>query len=91
MTNQPEFNSHVETTCWRCGQSFDAVAASPSGPTMPRLGDVTICVSCATPAIFTGNGIEQRQPTEVEMRLIGGMPLIQHARTLILDHIAQFN
>ena len=50
--------------CWSCGKRFE-LATDPLGRTTPKPGDVTFCIACAEPAIFTADMLT-RIPTTVE-------------------------
>lgn len=50
---------------------------------MVSAGDVSICLYCGAVALFTGNGIELRHPTDVELIEILNDPLVARARRTI--------
>lgn len=56
--------------CPKCGAAINAVVpADPAlrekGPILPKPGDVTICLDCATPLIFTKD-MTRREMTRVD-------------------------
>lgn len=57
--------THGHAVCPWCLYEMDAATAIGAKPA-PERGDVSMCVACGHPAIFTGRGIETRRPTAQE-------------------------
>lgn len=54
-------------TCPGCGAVHDA-ATSPFDPGLrPDEGSISVCFECSHVAIFTGQGLEVREPTDEEL------------------------
>ena len=60
-------------TCPYCGFETDAAVGTA---TSPALGDHSICLECAEPAIF-GIGLALRKPTKNEARRLAANSLAQ--------------
>lgn len=41
-----------ESDCPACGHSLNAASTLPDGERGPQVGDVTVCLYCATPLMF---------------------------------------
>lgn len=54
--------------CWHCGNPNNAVT-DLEGDAVPNPGDVSICIQCGTPAIFTED-LTTRKPTDEEIAMI---------------------
>jgi hypothetical protein len=52
-------------TCHACGYTTDTVTGL-YGDSTPAEGDVSVCLRCASPAVFTGHGLTTRAPTPTE-------------------------
>ena len=52
--------------CERCGAELDAATDPIDETAAPAAGDASVCLYCGNLAVFTGNGLELRRPTEAE-------------------------
>ena len=75
--------------CWACGKTTDATTAVIGEDSVPAVGDVSICFGCGELAVFTGNGVETRQPTEAERAELLDEPDVIRARGAVLAMIAE--
>jgi hypothetical protein len=75
-------------SCWRCEKTTDTTTAAVGEDTAPAPGDVSICFYCGELAVFTGRGLETRQPTDAERAEILADPGVVIARGTVLAHIA---
>lgn len=57
-------------SCRHCGYTNDAVTSADGQTFEPTAGAVSICYGCSAIGIFTGNGIETREPTGAERAAI---------------------
>ena len=71
-----------ETRCCECEAVIDA-ATSVEGENVPKKGDVTVCLYCASVMVFADNNGGVRLPNDLEKREIENMPLIAKAQELI--------
>lgn len=55
-----------KTNCPSCGKGNDTQAAVDGMDRQPTKGHLSICIYCASFAVFTGSGSEKRLPTEAE-------------------------
>jgi hypothetical protein len=53
-------------TCWSCDTVTDAVSDVDGGTIAPEAGDCSLCLYCVELGVFTGNGLETREPTDEE-------------------------
>jgi hypothetical protein len=51
--------------CPRCGYEFDAASAADD-EAVPEVGDVTICLRCAQPMVFTSSGPQGLSEEDVD-------------------------
>jgi hypothetical protein len=78
--------------CWACGRPRDAAsAADPADDESPAPGpgDVSLCFGCSEVAIFTGEGLRTREPTEAERAEVLADPGVVAARGAILVERAE--
>ncbi len=65
-------------TCPYCREEVEVpVATTGQGRTMPRPGDLAICVGCGLPSFFDGPG-NLRRLRRVDLARIAGTPDHQH-------------
>ena len=79
-------------SCPRCGLVFQA-ASLIAGPTVrrPLKDDVTVCLQCAQPLYFTGDGMHVRLPTAIEVSDLLAQPVFARVYRNILNAIAEVN
>lgn len=79
-----------------CGHPVDdaSIATDPAapcaregGPT-PAAGDVSICFYCAAIGVYTGNGLEVRQPSALELAEFLSDPAVEKAAGDVLAYLA---
>lgn len=65
--------------CPTCGRSNDAVSGATPSAIIPTAGDVTVCIGCASIAVFAPgpSGLIQRLPTEAEAVEFASDPEVQ--------------
>ncbi len=77
---QPDYGVYRQQAsqpCWECGYRTDAAGELPGAPRRrPAAGDFSICFRCGEVAVFTGQGLLKRQPTEA------GAGGVRHRRRL---------
>lgn len=71
--------------CWACGAPNDDVTGVTTTSHTPKDGDASVCFHCAVIGVFTGNGYEQRQPTEAELAEISESPQVRFMQRMILS------
>lgn len=54
-------------TCQDCGYITDAATEHRLAEIQPKKGDYSVCFNCGHLMIFTGDGLNVRPPTEVEI------------------------
>lgn len=73
----------MRPTCVACGHSVEAATMLGSGGDLPNDGDVSVCLYCGHVAIFTGQGVEIREPTDEEREYIESNAEVQAAVALV--------
>jgi len=76
-------------TCTTCGKDLDA-ATDPTGDARPKVGDVSICVYCATLNVYD-NDLRFRKPSEAELKEIQKDANIQRLISIIKAHNKDLN
>lgn len=77
--------------CWNCKSRNDASAPVGDEVKRPSKGDVSVCFYCGVASIFTGKGLEVREPTDLEKIKLLMSPDVLQAQELIHKYHAQFN
>lgn len=73
------------TECWSCGAPTDAASSVDlDDDAQPGAGDVSVCMYCGAIAIFTGHGVDKRQPTAKEHDEAMADPRVERAVGAIL-------
>ncbi|HEY2088562.1 MAG TPA: hypothetical protein VGH54_21405 [Mycobacterium sp.] len=78
----------MTAACWNCGhQHEEAVEGGPAGQRRtdyePRPGEPAVCLSCCGLAIFTGDGLDTRKPTEAEFEQLKQLPEVVSTVALV--------
>lgn len=67
--SQPDYGVYrqkFEQPCWSCGYRMDS-ATEVTGRGKPKAGDFSLCFRCGDFAVFTGQALLRRQPTDEEL------------------------
>lgn len=78
----------AQVSCWACAKVTDAATAVIGEDTVPQAGDLSICFGCGEFAIFTGDDLATRQPSDAERTELLADPDAVRARGAVLAHIA---
>lgn len=66
--------------CFDCNEKLDGFTATDDDAPIPEAGAVSVCLYCGAVAIFTGNGLERREPTDDERSALDVHPQIVDVR-----------
>ena len=60
--------------CWKCAYRMTATTET-RGEAVPRAGDISICIACGAPSIFTKELYARKPTPEEELELAGNAEL----------------
>jgi hypothetical protein len=75
----------VENHCWLCKVEFDA-ASDILGDERPAEGDVSICLDCGAPGIFTKSLVVRQSNPDELTRLLQSEEVVRHMLAVALVH-----